>query len=47
MKSESLVDVYISMIQVVGEFTAHRIMFAAGEKIGKSKSCFPLLTMKS
>jgi predicted hydrocarbon binding protein len=35
MKSESLVDVYGSMIQIVGEFTAHRIMFAAGEKIGQ------------
>ncbi len=35
MKSESLVDVYASMVQIVGEFTAHRIMFAAGEKIGR------------
>jgi predicted hydrocarbon binding protein len=35
MKSESLVDVYASMFQIVGEFTTHRIMFAAGEKIGK------------
>ncbi|MFH1470217.1 MAG: V4R domain-containing protein [Candidatus Micrarchaeota archaeon] len=34
MKSESLVDVYASMNQIVGEFTTHRIMFAAGEKIG-------------
>ncbi|MFH0817928.1 MAG: V4R domain-containing protein [Candidatus Micrarchaeota archaeon] len=34
MKSESLVDVYTSMFQIVGEFTTHRIMFAAGEKIG-------------
>jgi predicted hydrocarbon binding protein len=35
MKSESLVDVYTSMIQIVGEFTTHRIMFSAGEKIGR------------
>ena len=34
MKSESLVEVYTSMFQIVGEFTTHRVMFAAGEKIG-------------
>ncbi|MFH1447655.1 MAG: V4R domain-containing protein [Candidatus Micrarchaeota archaeon] len=36
MKSESLVDVYESMFSIVGDFTTHRIMFAAGERIGRT-----------
>ncbi len=36
VKSESLVDVYESMFKIVGEFTTHRIMYSAGEKIGRN-----------